>query len=132
LAEFKGVQAKQGCVSCLKNGIPIIALATLIYISWYQQLAAAAEERRKNPPSKVVTIFYKKEKQHHATVANKPKLLSDQPLNDVISHYAVTFEETIILRVSDMQLSDQGKIYLKNRLLLCIHRCPTDAHSPHF
>eukprot|EP01082_Thalassiosira_pseudonana_P015658 g14534.t1 g14534 contig9:2076053-2079490(+) len=78
----------------------------------------AAEERRKNPPSKVVTIFYKKEKQHHATVANKPKLLSDQPLNDVISHYAVTFEETIILRVSDMQLSDQVTIELRNNRLI--------------
>ena len=69
----------------------------------------AAEERRKYPPSKVVSIIHDKEKYHYVSSAIKPKLLSDQPGNLVISHYAVTFEETIILRSSDLQFNDKGK-----------------------
>lgn len=70
--------------------------------------ARAAEERRKSPPSKAVSIIHNKEKQHFLTSAIKPKLLTDHPGNLVLSHYAVTFEESIILRSSDLQLNDEG------------------------
>ena len=71
-------------------------------------MSPAAEERRKNPPSKVVGIMHDKDKYHHVTAATRPKLLPDHPGHVAVSHYAVTFEETIILRSSDFQLSDEG------------------------
>jgi len=66
----------------------------------------AAEERRKNPPRKLVSIMHEKDKYHYITAPTRPKLLSDEPGNLVLSHYAVTFEETLILRSSDLQLGD--------------------------
>ncbi|KAL7554677.1 hypothetical protein ACHAWF_018946 [Thalassiosira exigua] len=65
-----------------------------------------AEERRKNPPRKSVSIMHGKEKYHHVTGSIRPKLLTDAPGNLVVSHYAVTFEETLIIRSSDLQLND--------------------------
>lgn len=66
----------------------------------------AAEERRKNPPRKLVSIMHEKDKYHYITSPIRPKLLSDEPGNLVLSHYAVTFEETLILRSADLQLGD--------------------------
>jgi hypothetical protein len=72
-------------------------------------ITAAAEERRKNPPYKAISIIHNKQRQHYLTYKVKPKLLPDRPGNWVLSHYAVTFEETLVLRTSDLQLTDQGK-----------------------
>jgi len=66
----------------------------------------SAEERRKNPPRKLVSIMHNKEKYQYATAPIRPKLLEDAPGSLVLSHYAVTFEETLILRSSDLQLGD--------------------------
>lgn len=74
----------------------------------------AAEERRKNPPRKLVSIMHEKEKYHYITAPIRPKLLADAPGNLVISHYAVTFEETLILRSSDLQLGDKVAINFWN------------------
>lgn len=71
-------------------------------------LFLAAEERRKNPPRKLVSFMHERDKYHHITGAIRPKLLSDAPGNLVLSHYAVTFEETLILRSTDLQLGDEG------------------------
>jgi hypothetical protein len=93
----------------------------------------AAEERRNSPPCKVVTVLYTKENHSYSTTAMKPKLLPDGDQNDILSRYAVvflgnaetfqvqpdswlclilvvydTYKETVVLRVSDMQLSDEG------------------------
>ena len=54
--------------------------------------------------------MHEKDKYHYITAPIRPKLLSDAPGNLVLSHYAVTFEETIILRSSDLQLGDVGKL----------------------
>eukprot|EP00804_Cyclotella_cryptica_P012787 CCRYP_010547-RA/>CCRYP_010547-RA protein AED:0.05 eAED:0.05 QI:183/0.85/0.81/1/0.76/0.63/22/985/2990 len=70
--------------------------------------ARAAEERRKNPPYKAVSIIHNKQRQHYLTYKVKPKLLPDRPGNWVLSHYAVIFEETLVLRTPDLQLTDQG------------------------
>lgn len=73
-----------------------------------------AEERRKNPPRKLVSIMHEKDKYHYITYPVRPKLLSDKPGNLVLSHYAVVFEETIILRSSDLQLGDRIAINFWN------------------
>ena len=52
--------------------------------------------------------MHEKDKYHYITSPARPKLLSDAPGNLVLSHYAVTFEETLILRSSDLQLGDRG------------------------
>ena len=78
----------------------------------------AAEERRKNPPRKFVSIMHEKDKFHYITAPIRPKLLADAPGNLVISHYAVTFEETLILRSSDLQLGDKVAInFWNNRVV---------------
>jgi hypothetical protein len=71
---------------------------------------SVAEERRKNPPRKAVSIMHEKDNYHYITAPIRPKLLSDAPGNLVLSHYAVTFEETLILHSSDLQLDDIGNI----------------------
>jgi len=74
----------------------------------------AAEERRKNPPRKLVSIMHEKDKYHYITAPIRPKLLSDAPGNLVLSHYAVTFEETLIIRSTDLQLGDVVSINFWN------------------
>lgn len=81
----------------------------LTHHTLYHSHNSAAEERRKNPPRKLVSIMHEKEKYHYVTTPIRPQLLSDAPGNLVLSHYAVTFEETLILRSSDLQLGDVGK-----------------------
>jgi len=66
----------------------------------------AAEKRRLDPPLKQVSIKHQKDKRHRLSFPIRPKLLADHPGNLVLSHYAVTFEETIELRSSDLQLDD--------------------------
>jgi len=78
----------------------------------------AAEERRKNPPRKIVSIVYEKDKRHYTTYAIRPKLLSDHIGSQVLSHYAVTFEETLVLRSSDLQLKDEGKMQVAMDFLI--------------
>lgn len=60
-------------------------------------IGTAAEERRKNPPRKVVTILYNKDKHFYSTNPVTPKLLPDQPQNDVLSHYAVIFQGRLLI-----------------------------------
>lgn len=55
----------------------------------------AAEERRHNPPRKIVTVLYSKDKHFYSTSPVSPKLLQDQPQNDVLSHYAAVFQGKI-------------------------------------
>lgn len=85
----------------------------------YKRLKAA-EERRKNPPRKLVSIMHEKDKYHYITSPVRPKLLTDAPGNLVLSHYAVTFEETLILRSTDLQLGDTGKTISALSPLLCL------------
>jgi len=68
----------------------------------------AEEEKRQNPKRKVISIMRVKDKFHHLTRASKPKLLVDEGDQSAskISRYAVIFEETIIIRCADLQLSD--------------------------
>ncbi len=56
--------------------------------------------------------MHEKENRYYATYATRPKLLSDHVGSRVLSHYAVTYEETLILRSSDLQLMDEGKIHV--------------------
>lgn len=53
--------------------------------------------------------MHEKDKYHYITSPIQPKLLADAPGNLVVNHYSVTFEETIVLRTSDLQLGDHGK-----------------------
>lgn len=85
------------CVFCCHSTNLFLPL-----LSWLP----AAEKRRLNPPSKVVSIKRGKDKFHHLSNPIRPKLLSDHPGNLILSHYAVTYEETIELRSSDLQLDD--------------------------
>jgi hypothetical protein len=72
----------------------------------------AAEMRRKYPPLKVVEVLYKKYKteKRYVTTHTRPKLLTDHRSNRAHpeDHYAVCFEDTIVLESSNLQLSDQG------------------------
>jgi hypothetical protein len=74
----------------------------------------AAETRRKYPPRKVVEVLYKKykTKKQYVTTHTRPKLLTDDRSNRAQpqDHYAVCFEDTIVLESSNLQLSDQGNI----------------------
>lgn len=107
-----------------------------IHVDLLISLHKAAEERRKNPPRKIVTILYNKDKRLYSTYPHAPKLLLDQSQDDVLSHYAVVFQgelfcviavtfqwppfhqlnpmqhfclsDTVVIRVSDLQLSDEG------------------------
>ena len=76
----------------------------------------AAEERRKNPPRKIVSVLYHKEKRQCVTTSVKPKLLTDQVDTHSLSqdHYAVCFEETIVLESTNLQLSDEVVIQFRN------------------
>ncbi|KAL7543622.1 LOW QUALITY PROTEIN: hypothetical protein ACHAXR_013206 [Thalassiosira sp. AJA248-18] len=74
----------------------------------------AAEERRKNPPRKLISIMHEKGKYHYVTSPTRPKLLADAPGSLVLSHYTATFEETLILRSSDLQLGDTVAINFWN------------------
>lgn len=59
----------------------------------------------------MLSILYNKEKRNYVTAPVKPKLLTDNPGKKVAlsqDHYAVCFEETIILEASDLQLRDEG------------------------
>jgi len=78
----------------------------------------AAEDRRKCPPRKIVSIIHNKEKQHFLSSSVRPKLLEGHPGNLVISHYALTFEDTIILRSADFQLQDEVAINVWNTKML--------------
>lgn len=80
----------------------------------------AAEERRKNPPRKVVNVLYNKEKRQYVTTSMKPKLLTDQVGTHPLSqdHYAVCFEETIVLESSNLQLSDEVVIQFRNSKMI--------------
>jgi len=61
---------------------------------------------------------YEKDKRHYTTYAIRPKLLSDHIGSQVLSHYAVTFEETLVLRSSDLQLKDEGKMQVAMDFLI--------------
>ena len=76
-----------------------------------------AEIRRKNPPSKQIRIRYKKENRRYTTTTINTKLLSDHPFNQTTSHYAAVFEQTLILRASNLQLEDEVKIQFRNNKL---------------
>lgn len=97
--------------------------AKLVAFTFNVDDSIAAEQRRKNPPLKVVSISYKKDtkkEKKYNTSPTRPKLLTDHASAHAISqdHYAVCFEETIILEAPDLQLSDQGNFY-RSFLQLC-------------
>jgi hypothetical protein len=68
--------------------------------------------RRKYPPRKVVEILYKKYKteKRYVTAHTRPKLLTGEQSNRARSHdhYAVCFEDTIVLEATNLQLTDEG------------------------
>jgi hypothetical protein len=74
----------------------------------------AAEMRRKYPPLKVVEVLYKNDKteKQYVTTHMRPKILTDERANCAHpqDHYVVCFEDTIVLKTSNLQLSDQGHI----------------------
>mmetsp|Transcript_21012 Transcript_21012/g.34666 ORF Transcript_21012/g.34666 Transcript_21012/m.34666 type:complete len:1329 (+) Transcript_21012:3-3989(+) len=74
----------------------------------------ASEMRRTNPPSKILRISYKKGNRRYTTTSINPKLLTDHPGNETISHYAAIFEQTLILRTNNLQLDDEVKIQFRN------------------
>ena len=65
-----------------------------------------------------MSIKYRKDKGHYLSHPIKPKLLLDHPGNLITSHYAVTFEETIELRSSDLQLDEYVTINFWNHKML--------------
>lgn len=65
-----------------------------------------------------MSIKNQKDKFHYLSYPIRPKLLSDHPGNLILSHYAATYEETIQLRCSDLQLSDIISIHFWNHKTL--------------
>ena len=90
-----------------------------MFFSYFRLVLAAAEYKRKHPNKKVVSVMWGKDKMHQLTSAVRPIILEDKPLGNSRSHkvsrYAIVFEETIILRKEDLQMSDSITLHLWKR-----------------
>jgi len=77
--------------------------------------AKADDERRRMPQRKVISAMRQRDKKHHLTAAARPMLLLNEleaSRQQKVSKYLVVFEETIIMRREDLQLSDAVTISL--------------------
>ena len=79
-------------------------------------MLAAAEYKRKHPNKRVVSVMWGKEKMHQLNFDIRPIIFGGKSMGNSrsqkVSRYAIIFEETIILRKEDLQLSDSITIHL--------------------